>query len=179
MRLSVHDWRKIPISLIDPEKSEGKAHTCANACNSIIGNMNRTLVVPVLLALTVLSASNFCLGEQRVVVKDVVVPAYPPLAKTAKLEGSVPVEIEINADGKVISAKGKGGDPILQRAAEENIRLWTFQPSEDHTQNPVKHTIIFDYKIVGKRVAIPSCPAVLLHLPDRVEISAQPPLLNE
>jgi TonB family protein len=138
--------------------------------------MQRTSV---LLALTVLCASNFCLREQPVVVKDVVVPAYPPIAKTAKLEGSVPVEIENNSDGKVISAKGKGGDPILQRAAEENIRLWTFRPSEDHMQNPVKHTVIFDYKIVGERVARPSCPAVLLHLPDRVEISAQPPQLNE
>jgi TonB family protein len=140
--------------------------------------MNKTPAVPALWLLTVLCAPYLCWGAEHLVVKDVVIPAYPPLARMAKLQGSVRVEIEISTDGRVISAKASGGDPILLRAAEANIRLWTFQASDDQTENPIKHTIIFEYKVVGERVAFPNCPAVQLHLPDRVEISTQPPLLN-
>jgi TonB family protein len=111
-------------------------------------------------------------GSGDICVRDLVVPGYPPLARMAKLEGSVTVEIEINADGKVTSAKAAGADPILQRAAETNIRLWTFGSRTESADSPQKHTVVYVYKLTKEYMR---CAQVILHLPDRVEISQEPP----
>jgi len=125
-----------------------------------------------------LCGTALCWSADYPRVKDVPIPKYPPLARMAQLEGAVTVEVEIGADGRVTSAKSTGGHAILQRAAEENARLWTFGVITNGGEFPIRHTIIFDYKIVGNRVAYPDCPQVVLHLPNSVEITSQPPLVN-
>ena len=93
----------------------------------------------------------------------------------ARLQGSVSIEIEIGADGKVASAKAAGGDPILQRAAEKNLRLWRFDSPRDAKNLPLRHSIVYVYKLVD---AYMKCPDIVFHLPDRVEISEEPAKLE-
>jgi TonB family protein len=116
--------------------------------------------------------ATVCLAADHVSRTTIVVPRYPPLALMAGLQGSVTVEVEVDTDGKVISAKANGSDPILQRATEENIRQWSFEP----TPGSPRHAVIYNYRIVGERVQS-SCPIVIFNLPDRVEISTRPPLV--
>lgn len=129
------------------------------------------------LLFSLLALSALCRAAEPVWVRDIVVPDYPILAKMALLQGSVRVDIEIGPDGKVLLAKGSGGDPILLRAAENNVSRWSFVVASEVKDFPLKHTVIYLYKIQGERVVNPECPTVVLHLPDRVEITAQPPTL--
>lgn len=57
-------------------------------------------------------------------------PAYPPLAKAAQISGSVVVEVTIDEEGNVISARAISGHPLLEDAAVAAARGWTFKPTQ-------------------------------------------------
>jgi protein TonB len=56
-------------------------------------------------------------------------PAYPDVAKRARTSGTVEVEVVIDTNGKVISAKAVHGPVLLQQAAEMAARLAKFTPT--------------------------------------------------
>lgn len=56
-------------------------------------------------------------------------PPYPPLAKMARVSGSVMVEIIISPEGVVESARGISGHPLLMPEAVQAARGWRFQPT--------------------------------------------------
>jgi periplasmic protein TonB len=56
-------------------------------------------------------------------------PAYPPLAKQARIEGSVVVEVIISIDGRVEAVRALNGHPLLTSAAVEAARGWRFNPT--------------------------------------------------
>ena len=127
--------------------------------------------------LSVLLVSAGCRAVEPIYVKEMPVPHYPAVARMALVQGSTRVDIRINSDGTVSAAKATGGDPILQRSAESNVRLWCFGFASQIKEFPIRHSVLFTYKIVGERAVNPGCASVLLHLPDRIEISARPPVL--
>lgn len=49
-------------------------------------------------------------------------PVYPPLARQARIEGDVKVEVQVRQDGSVESAEVVSGHPMLQRAALESAQ---------------------------------------------------------
>lgn len=53
-------------------------------------------------------------------------PEYPKMAKDAKIEGSVVVEVTIDERGNVIKARAVSGHPLLRDAAVSAARQWTF-----------------------------------------------------
>jgi Ca-activated chloride channel homolog len=55
-------------------------------------------------------------------------PAYPELAKTAKLGGTVQVQITVNESGEVTDARVIGGHPLLSGSAVEAAKRWKFNP---------------------------------------------------
>jgi protein TonB len=57
-------------------------------------------------------------------------PPYPPLAKIAKIQGTVVVEITIGPDGVPTQANAKEGPPQLRPAAENYAMQWRFFPAE-------------------------------------------------
>jgi periplasmic protein TonB len=57
-----------------------------------------------------------------------VAPAYPQLARQARVAGTVKVEATIGRDGRVRSARAVSGPPLLRRAAEDAVRQWRYQP---------------------------------------------------
>jgi hypothetical protein len=83
------------------------------------GSSNYSLTSRLVCVLAVVLSCSAFSWSADVKVKDIPIPEYPPLARMALLEGEVTVVIDIAGDGRVISAKGAGGDPILQRAAEK------------------------------------------------------------
>ncbi|MEK6409205.1 MAG: TonB family protein [Acidobacteriota bacterium] len=56
-------------------------------------------------------------------------PAYPPLAKAARVSGSVVVEVTADEEGNVISARAISGHPLLKDAAVEAAKGWRFAPT--------------------------------------------------
>jgi TonB family protein len=57
-------------------------------------------------------------------------PAYPAIAKQVKASGNVTVEVTIDEDGKVISARSVSGHPLLQGAAVTAAREAKFAPTK-------------------------------------------------
>jgi TonB family protein len=64
-------------------------------------------------------------------------PETPPIARSAKASGTVTVEIIIDEDGNVISAKAGSGHPLLRAAAVSAAREAKFSPTKLSGQ-PVK-----------------------------------------
>jgi protein TonB len=75
-------------------------------------------------------------------------PTYPPLAKAARVSGAVVVEVIINEDGGVVSARAVSGHPLLRDPAVNAARGWRFKPTLLSGQ-PVKvvGTITFNFSL--------------------------------
>ena len=58
-----------------------------------------------------------------------VAPVYPAIAQSAHVEGSVVIEAVIGEDGAVREAKVTSGPSLLQGAALDAVRQWTFTPT--------------------------------------------------
>jgi protein TonB len=56
-------------------------------------------------------------------------PAYPAIAKAARVQGVVKVQILIDEDGQVISASAIEGHPLLRDASVQAARQWRFSPT--------------------------------------------------
>lgn len=54
-------------------------------------------------------------------------PAYPPLAKQARISGEVRLEAVIGVDGTVQQLRAVSGHPLLTGAALEAVRQWRYQ----------------------------------------------------
>jgi protein TonB len=71
-------------------------------------------------------------------------PAYPPMAKKTRATGTVEVEVIIDTNGKVISAKAVKGPALLLAAAEQAAKQARFTPSLLSGQ-PVKISGVINY----------------------------------
>jgi periplasmic protein TonB len=56
-------------------------------------------------------------------------PAYPPLAQTARIEGTVILECVINPLGRVVDLKLLRSIPMLDEAAIAAVRQWVYTPT--------------------------------------------------
>jgi len=57
------------------------------------------------------------------------VPAYPEIARRAKLSGTVKVQVLIAPDGRVKDVKVIGGHPLFVDATIEALKKWKYMPS--------------------------------------------------
>jgi periplasmic protein TonB len=74
-------------------------------------------------------------------------PAYPPIAKAARAQGTVTVQIVVDESGRVISASAVSGHPLLQQAAVAAARQARFSPTLLSGQ-PVKVSGVITYNFV-------------------------------
>lgn len=58
-----------------------------------------------------------------------VTPVYPPLAKSARISGTVRLEAVIGPDGNVEQLRAVSGHPLLTPAALNAVREWRYQPT--------------------------------------------------
>ncbi|HMD98839.1 MAG TPA: TonB family protein [Terriglobia bacterium] len=56
-------------------------------------------------------------------------PEYPPLAKTARIQGTVKLEAVIDKDGTIEDLKVLSGHPLLVEAALDAVQHWRYQPT--------------------------------------------------
>ena len=76
-------------------------------------------------------------------------PAYPPIAKAAHASGTVVVQVLIDENGSVVSAKALSGHPLLQAVAVGAARQARFSPTKLSGQ-PVKVTGVIQYNFVAQ-----------------------------
>jgi TonB family protein len=59
-----------------------------------------------------------------------VAPLYPPIAKAARIQGTVVFDVRIGVTGKIESMKFVSGPAMLQQAATDCLKQWTYHPFE-------------------------------------------------
>jgi TonB family protein len=55
-------------------------------------------------------------------------PAYPAVAKAARVQGTVVLEARISKQGHIESLRIISGPPLLQQAALDTVKDWTYRP---------------------------------------------------
>jgi TonB family protein len=55
-------------------------------------------------------------------------PLYPPIAKAARIQGTVVLQVLIGKDGKVKEIGVQSGPPLLQQAAIDAVKQWIYKP---------------------------------------------------
>ena len=56
-------------------------------------------------------------------------PAYPPLARMARIQGTVRLEAVISTEGRIQNLRVLSGHPLLIKAALEAVAQWRYQPT--------------------------------------------------
>lgn len=75
-------------------------------------------------------------------------PIYPPLARTARIEGDV--LIRITTDGESVKdTEVESGHPLLRQAAVDNVKTWKFARHE-----PGIFHVTFRYKLISSDVDV-------------------------
>ena len=103
-------------------------------------------------------------------LKSGAIPTYPHVARLARLQGTVRLQVTTNGVG-VTNVVGGGAHKMLVDAAEQNIKSWQF-----YEHRPQTFTVTFVYKLEGPEVYPFANSRVLLELPKRVEIRSNPPM---
>ena len=108
-------------------------------------------------------------------LKSAPMPFYPPLARQARIEGTVKLRATVNQDGDISNIEALSGHLLLRNATVEYVKSWKFG-----WQHPcactVQRDVTFVYKISEKE-ASPDSPVVVVKWfgMDRVEIETNPP----
>jgi TonB family protein len=74
-------------------------------------------------------------------------PVYPPIAKAARAQGVVKIQVVVDEEGKVIAAQAVSGHPLLQSAAVKAAREALFAPTLLDGR-PVKIAGVLTYNFV-------------------------------
>ena len=74
-------------------------------------------------------------------------PPYPIIAKQARAQGAVTVEILIDEQGRVVSAHATSGHPLLRAAAQQSAYQARFSPTSISGQ-PVKVSGVITYNFI-------------------------------
>ncbi len=56
-------------------------------------------------------------------------PVFPPLARQARIQGSVRLEAIIGKEGSIENLEVVSGHPLLLQAALDAVRRWRYQPT--------------------------------------------------
>ena len=76
-------------------------------------------------------------------------PPYPQIARAAHAAGTVVVQVLIDENGSVVSARAVSGHPLLQAVAVQAARQARFSPTKLSGQ-PVKVTGVIQYNFVAQ-----------------------------
>ncbi len=77
-------------------------------------------------------------------------PEYPPLAKQARISGTVLLQITVNEQGDVSSVKILRGHPLLVRSAVDAVRQWKYAPTILNGEPvPVIATVTVNFTLQG------------------------------
>ena len=77
-------------------------------------------------------------------------PPYPPLARQARVQGSVVLQALIGKDGTVEELTVTSGHPLLMQAALDAVKQWRYKPYLVDGEPVITHTTITVNFVLGK-----------------------------
>jgi TonB family protein len=95
----------------------------------------------VLLAIFVFARNHAPAQEASAPIRKIavrVVPQYPALARSMKIEGVVRADVLVAPNGKVTSVEVKGGHPLLAQAAQDALRQWKWEAASHETHESIE-----------------------------------------
>ena len=81
-----------------------------------------------------------------------VIPAFPPIARAACIEGTVSVVVDVNSTGRVTNADVLYGHPLLWQTAVEAARNWAYNP-ESLDVGTRREALRFSFRILPFEVS--------------------------
>jgi protein TonB len=79
-----------------------------------------------------------------------ILPAYPPLARSARIQGQVVLQAVISKQGVIENLKVLAGHPMLVPAAIEAVRQWRYRPYVLNNEPvEVETQIIVNFSLAG------------------------------
>ncbi len=118
-----------------------------------------------LFALFCVAPAVFAVDQPRPI--EVAVPGYPRLPSGAREEGEVVVDVQIDADGKVLNAKATTGPERLRPRAETAALKWRFEASR-----PGPAQLVFAF-VLQKGLTDPPAITSIFTSPNRVVVVAE------
>jgi Gram-negative bacterial TonB protein C-terminal len=108
-------------------------------------------------------------GSQRTCVLHLVTMPYPVMAHQANIQGKIHVRALIGADGHVIGTSAVSGSVLLRNQAEENLRLWVFNPGDERTVD-----VEYEFVLEEPHVRSPATVQMSFDLPGKVYVYSNP-----
>jgi TonB family protein len=81
-------------------------------------------------------------NEQAAKIIELVEPVYPPLARQARIQGTVRLHAIIGTDGRIEELEAISGHPLLIQSAIDAVRKWRYAPTSVNGQPADVETII-------------------------------------
>jgi len=112
-----------------------------------------------------------------------VTPSYPPLARTARITGTVDLRVYLRCTGEVeavdligvrSNARPDTGNAWLSETATNNIKAWVFDPAPEGCVAARQLDVQYVFKLEGEPAYYPDTRTTL-RLPHIVEVVARPP----
>jgi TonB family protein len=105
------------------------------------------LSVPLNYALAQDALSNGA-TQNEVVIANLFPPVYPPLARSARIEGDVQLSLVIGAEGEMRSANIVSGNQLLQQAALQSAQQSKFVCRE--CTESVSYEMVYSFQLIAK-----------------------------
>jgi len=107
-----------------------RAEVEAQAARSLVEAARRAPVAqPRLFGRFSMSRVRVPAEEQRQRLAHSVHPAYPEIARRARIEGRVRLQVLVSREGEVEDVKVISGHPLLAQAAADAVREWRYEPA--------------------------------------------------
>jgi TonB family protein len=102
-------------------------------------------------------------------VVSAVAPVYPPIARAARVTGEVFVDVEIDRDGKVTTAKAVNAHKLLEQAVVEAARRWRFV-SEAKDKRERMARLTFSFVMLSEKAPISEGTSVFYPQDYKIEV---------
>lgn len=106
-------------------------------------------------------------------VVSAVAPSFPPIARAARAQGEVVVEVRVDAKGNVKFTKVISGHPLLQKVSEKAAMKWKFAPVGEKESNYTAQ-LMFSYGYIDGDKSEPEYIITFMP-PYKVEVKWNPP----
>jgi TonB family protein len=74
------------------------------------------------------------------------VPKYPPAARAVRATGTVVVKVQLDSEGKVISALAESGHALLKKTSEISAKNWVFRLNKNAFESEFRINFVFKIK---------------------------------
>jgi TonB family protein len=126
-------------------------------------------------AIAVLLIASRCFAQDAWQVQRLgALTKYPMLPRMAFIEGTVELRCSIADDGAVNECRVSSGHPLLNAAAVENLKLWTFKRSPEKTVATSEVAMTYIFELSGPPVRNDAKTEFSFEFPNRVRFVSQP-----